>query len=481
MIPQFQDLSFKIHLPAAKAGTFSIVGIGGASRIRSEAEKDSTAWKTLEDRSQSTLDNKMGALALVHQVYLTRYAFLRSYISATYNDIVANESLYSSGYNLLPEDSIKHRNYRLTGSVSYNQKFGTRYTLRSGITFTRLFYELDMKVRNPFTGEFGQVAKGRGNTNLLQAFTETRIDFTNNFSFTAGLNFQYFLLNTHYALEPRLACRWQVAPKHVLSLGYGLHSQLEDVGIYLAEIPAEGGTIKPNASLNFSRAHHLVVGYDFLIRNDLRLKVETYYQLLYDIPVIPGSYYSLINSTGDYFNEPLRNSGSGRNIGIDLTFEKFLTKQYYYLATVSLFSSIYKGGDGIERSTRFNSGYVINLLGGKEWTIKEKNILGVNLKGSFTGGEHYVPVDLQQSIAAQREILDEANAYNPQLPSFFYLDLTITYRTNHNKFSGIWALQIRNLLNQTPDVGYLYNDFTKSVEPEKSLGIIPLLSYKVEF
>ncbi len=45
----------------------------------------------------------------------------------------------------------------------------------------------------------------------------------------------------------------------------------------------------------------------------------------------------------------------------------------------------------------------------------------------------------------------------------------------------IWAIQVRNLLNQTPDVGYLYNDFTRSIEPVKSLGIIPLLSYKVEF
>jgi len=68
-----------------------------------------------------------------------------------------------------------------------------------------------------------------------------------------------------------------------------------------------------------------------------------------------------------------------------------------------------------------------------------------------------------------------------RLPSVFYLDLTLTYRTNHKKFSGIWALQIRNLLNQKPIVGYVYNDFNESVETQKSLGIVPLLSYKIEF
>jgi hypothetical protein len=238
---------------------------------------------------------------------------------------------------------------------------------------------------------------------------------------------------------------------------------------------------RPNSNLNFSRAHHFVLGYDFLIRQDMRLKAELYYQYLYDIPVMPGSYYSLINSTGWYTSDPLVNSGTGRNAGFDITFEKFLTKQYYYLATISIFDSEYKGGDGTERNTRFNTRYVINLLVGKEWTFREKNIFGVNLKASFTGGEHYVPIDLSQSVALHREVLDESVAYSPGLPAVFYIDLTVTYRINHKKFSGIWAIQVRNLLNQHPDVGYIYNDFNQTIEPQKSLGILPVVSYKVEF
>jgi hypothetical protein len=481
-IPMFHDLSFKIHLPAKKIGTFDLVGIGGMSQIKSEPELDSTAWKTLDDRSRSSLNNKMGAIALTHIIYLDRGSFLHSYVSATYNDIVAFENLVGTGYAERPEDSVIYRNYRLTGSISFTRKFGTHYSLRTGITYMQLFYDIDLKNRNPMTGIFGTVANSRGNTGLAQAFAETRADLTSTFSFTAGVAFQYFFLNGHYSLEPRIALRWQAASKHALSFGYGLHSQLEDLGIYLAEpLQPFPGPAQPNRSLNLSRSHHLVLGYDFLIRSDMRLKVETYCQFLFGIPAVDGSYYSQINSTGDYFSEALVNTGSGRNAGIDITFEKFLTRQYYYLATVSLFSSKYKGGDGIERNTRFATGFVINLLGGKEWTIREKNILGVNLKGSFTGGEHYVPIDLEQSIAQHREVLDEANAYKPKLPAYFYLDLTVTYRTNHRKFSGIWALQVRNLLNQQPAVGYLYNDFTKSVEKETSLGIIPLVSYKVEF
>jgi len=482
IIPSFQDLSFKINLPTSGAGTFSIIGIGGASNITSEPKQDSANWNTLDDRSRSSLNNLMGAISVNHQINLNRKSFIRSYISATYSKIVSEESLMTSGYKMKPEESINHQDLRMNASLNYNRKFGTRYTIRSGIIYTSLFYILDVNSTNPFTGIYGLVNQGSGQTGMMQAYVESRNDLTNNFSLTGGVNLEYFFLNRHYSIEPRLALRWQLAPKHALSFGYGAHSQLEDIGVYLTEVPVNQSlSSQANRSLNYSRAQHFVVGYDYLIRQDMRLKIETYYQYLYGIPVMPGSYYSQLNSTGYYISDSLINKGSGRNIGIDITFEKFLTKQYYYLATISLFDSKYKGGDGILRNSRFNTHYVINLLGGKEWTIRSKNIFGFNLKGSFTGGEYYVPVDLQQSIALHREILNETAAYSERLPAVFYLDLTLTYRTNHRKFSGIWALQIRNLLNQEPVVGYVYDDFNHTVETQKSLGIIPLLSYKIEF
>jgi hypothetical protein len=481
-IPTFQDLSFKLNFPTPGSGTFSLIGIGGLSNMTHHPVMDSTQWHTLDDRSEDILKNRMGAIALIHQVNLNKATLLRSCVSATYNFIGDDENLLNSSYEKRPEDSLKHENSRMTASFSINHKFGTRYTLRSGVMYNYLSYDLDIKSLNPFTGIFQQVNKGKGSSNMIQAFAESRLDITNNFIISGGLYFQYLSLNNHYAIEPRLAMHWQVSQNHALSIGYGLHSQLEDIGLYLVEFPVtQEISRQPNRNLNFDRSHHFILGYDYSIRPDMRLKIETYYQYLYDIPVMPGNYFSMINSTGDYSKDSLVNSGKGRNMGIDITYEKFLTKQLYALITVSLFDSKYTGGDGIERNTRFNSNYVINLLGGKEWTIRKKNILGFNLKGTFTGGEYYIPIDLQKSITQHREVLDEKNAYVPRLSSFFYLDLTLTYRLNHRKTSGILALEIKNLLNNQPDVGYLYDDFNQTIEPQKSLGILPLISYKIEF
>ena len=112
--------------------------------------------------------------------------------------------------------------------------------------------------------------------------------------------------------------------------------------------------------------------------------------------------------------------------------------------------------------------------------MRKKNLFGVNLKTSLTGGEYYVPIDLEQSVIQHREVLDEAHAYQKRLPAFCYVDLTLTYRTNHKKYSGIWSIQVKNLLNSKPATGYVYNDFNKSIEPVVSMGIVPFISYKIE-
>jgi len=481
-IPSYQDLSFKINLPAGKAGTFALIGIGGISRSKYIPVEDTTQWETLEDRSKSTLNNNMAALALTHQVALSRKSYLRSYLSGTYNSISWENNYLLPTCQLQPQENVQQDNFSFSASTMLNSRIGPKHTNRTGGTYTRLFYNSNLQAINPFTGVFGEIYDGNGNTDLIQAFSESKFDLSKTVTLNAGLHFQYFLLNRHSAVEPRVAVRLQLSPKHALSLGYGKHSQVENVGVYLTSVEVSPEiNVQPNKRLDFSRSHHFVLGYDFVIRQEMRFKAEAYYQCLYDIPVMPGSYYSLINSNGGFYNDFLLNDGSGRNAGIDLTLEKFLTRQYYYLVTVSLFDSKYKGGDGIERNTKFNAGYVINLLGGKEWTIRNRNILGVNLKTSVTGGEWYVPIDPEASRQQHREVLNESEAYANRLPAFCYVDLTLTYRTNHRKFSGIWAIQLKNVLNQEAVTGYVYNDFTQAIEPVKSMGILPFLSYKIEF
>ena len=274
-IPSYQDLSFKINLPAGKAGTFALIGIGGISRSKYTPVEDSTQWQTLEDRTQSMLNNNMAAVALTHQVALSRKSYLRSYISGTYNTISWDNNYLLPTYQLQPQENVRQDNFSFSASTLLNTRTGPKHTNRTGVTYTRLFYNSNLQAVNPFTGVFGEVYNGNGNTDFIQAFSESKVDLSRKITLNAGLHFQYFLLNRHTAVEPRVALRWQMAGKHALSLGYGKHSQVENVGVYLTNVEVSPEiNVQPNQRLNFSRSNHFVLGYDFLIRPELRFKTE---------------------------------------------------------------------------------------------------------------------------------------------------------------------------------------------------------------
>jgi len=97
------------------------------------------------------------------------------------------------------------------------------------------------------------------------------------------------------------------------------------------------------------------------------------------------------------------------------------------------------------------------------------------------GGERTSPILVSKSIQAKRIITNEYKAFEDQGNAMYYLDLTITYRANKKRYSGVWALQIKNVLGSPMDEGYSYNYRTNSVEPSKSVVVLPVLSYKVEF
>jgi hypothetical protein len=49
------------------------------------------------------------------------------------------------------------------------------------------------------------------------------------------------------------------------------------------------------------------------------------------------------------------------------------------------------------------------------------------------------------------------------------------------KYSGVWALQLKNALGSPIYEGYSYHYKTSEIKNDKVVVILPVLSYKVEF
>lgn len=322
---------------------------------------------------------------------------------------------------------------------------------------------------------------------MIRAYGQYQHKFNEKLAGYAGVHVQFFGLNSELLPEPRLGMKWQPDRRNSLSLGYGLHSQIQAKAVYFAQtwdsISRTYSTT--NEELGSTRSHHLVLGYDRLFNSDFRLRAETYYQHLYRIPVKESfPEFSLANA-GDFFGVPtedsLVNNGTGRNYGMELTLEKFLSMGYYFLFTASLFDSRYRGADGVLRSTAFNGNYVFNLLGGYERKLGEKYMLTVDLKTVWAGGRRYVPIDLDESIAQAEEIRDWGKAYNDRYDDYFRTDLRIGIKQNGKRVSQEWAIDLQNVTGFQSIFMEGYDAAGQEVYTVYQQGFMPMFLYRIQF
>ncbi|RPH26076.1 MAG: TonB-dependent receptor [Bacteroidales bacterium] len=481
--PQYQDLSFKLNFPTKRAGVFSVWGIGAMDLVHEPGNADSTKWQYDWDRITFDWNLSMGAIGVSHKLMLGSATYINTTIVASGSTNKMDSKRFDNSMVPRPNWYFVDKSARISLNTFINHKFSPKHTLKTGVNYSKLLYNLDLNSTiNDVPETFQNYVKQDGTGNLVEFYAQSRYNILSNLTLNSGVNFSYFDLNKDYSIDPRLSLKWDFATKQSLSFGYGQHSQLEELKIYLIKHTANGKDYYPNKDLKFSHAQHLVLSYDWLINKSLRLKVEPYFQYLYNIPGIPDSSYSMINFKQDWaFRDSLANNSVGRNYGVDITLERFLNRNYYYLFTASIFSSKYKGDDDVWRSTRYNKGYAVNVLVGKEFFLSRNRILGVNARLNYMGGERLSPVLYAQSLQRKDVVYDDSRAFEDQNQPMYNLDITITYRANKKRYSGVWALQIKNVLGSPMDDGYSYNYRTKKIESDQTVIILPVLSYKVEF
>lgn len=477
---KYQDLSFKLNFPMGRAGVLSLWGIGGRDRANEDAVQDPEKWEVDFDRISFVWDTYIGTVGLNHKVVTGKQTYLHSTLalSGVRNKMVTE--YINDDFSFQPDMDLVTNSSTATLSTILNHKFNAKWSMRNGLTYKRLGYDLSIDGTEAYVpGTYRHLLGGDGHANSYEAFSQFKYEGLPGASFNAGAHVRYFGLNNEFSVEPRAGARFTIHPKHQLQIGYGMHSRPEELKMYFMEINGE----KPNMDLKLSKAHHVVLGYDWLISRNLRFKAEGYYQHLYDVPGEEGTSFSLINYKQDYtLLKKLTNNTIGRNVGVDLTLEKALSNHYYFLLTTSLFDAKYRGGDNVWRSTRYNKRYVANLLVGREHFFKNnRRSLDYNLRLNVTGGERYSPVLEAESIAQQRIVTDESRAFSLQHDPVFFADVTVSYRINHRKASSLVSLQVKNAFGTPIVENFNYNFKTNQIQLDKNKPILPVISYKIEF
>lgn len=156
------------------------------------------------------------------------------------------------------------------------------------------------------------------------------------------------------------------------------------------------------------------------------------------------------------------------------------------MVTGTLYDSKYKGSDGIERNTSYNGTYILNLLGGKEFRINEKQTVSIGFKATFAGGKRYGYVDVEATKYYQELIYLDSLFNERQFRDYFRLDAKINWKMNTNKVTHEIGLDLVNITNHRNLLSLTYapNLFDPSAEPTAErlqLGFLPIFYYRVDF
>ncbi|MDX9883236.1 MAG: TonB-dependent receptor [Prolixibacteraceae bacterium] len=480
----YQDFSFKLNFPTKNTGTFSLWGIGAIDSQKRDPFTNPDEWEKPSDKEGYKLNLSTGALGLSHKLLFGTKTYLHTTLAMSGNGIKTEYDELDENLQLHDCERVNNNTWKYTLTSSLNHKFGPKHNNKTGFIYNMHYYNVDNREAEVLGGPLFVYANETGNTSTIQAFSQSNIQMSNKLELNLGLHTHFFGLTDELSIEPRLGMKWQLNSNQSVGLAYGLNSRLEMIGFYLARQETENGMIQPNRNLELTKAHHFGLAYDLNINKNTRLKVEPYYQYLFDVPVVPNSYFSLQNLELDwFFNETLINDGTGTNIGIDFTLERFLNKGFYYLATASFFDSKYKGGDGIERNSLYNKNFIVNLLAGKEWNVgkNDANILGINGRLSILGGDRYIPVLEDESLATGKIIYDYNRAYEPREDVAKVLSFSVSYRKNKPKYASIWSFHLLNALGQDEFRGYEFDLKTDALKKQYDLIVVPNISYKIEF
>ncbi len=541
-VPQYQDAAFRFNFPTNNGGNLAFWGIGGYSKIDVKNSDIEGPWILTDpdlyaesDRDQ-IFTSQMGVAGLTYTQPINLSTFFKITVAASDQRIGADKTekifrhtvpnpnpdkkKYPDGRDsliffrptedgpfadsLVPFLDYDLEESRFSAYLSLTKKFNKRTSLKAGLNADYwLFNYLDsfrqIVIPPEYPGKPATIGNWRRRWDtqnegaiMLQPYVQVRHRFGPKLSVTAGLTSLYFGLNDNSfsPLEPRAGLVYDLTDSQKLSLGYGLHSQIVPPYMYFYGVTSdeEGNPQEVNMDMGLFKSHHAVAGYDWFIAKALRMRIEAYYQYLFNIPVEEASSsFSLINAGSGFdrlFPKRLVSEGTARNFGLELTVEKFFDKGYYFLVTGSVFDSKYKGSDGVLRNTTFNGRFALNGLVAREFTLKKGSAFNIGAKVTLAGGRWRGLLDVAESDKIQEPVFEDATMNSEQVPNYFRADLKLAYRWTRPKVLHEFSIDLVNVTNQRNLLYFTYVPDHPSgdyLQETYQLGFLPIFYYKLDF
>ncbi|MFN0016267.1 MAG: carboxypeptidase regulatory-like domain-containing protein [Saprospiraceae bacterium] len=475
----YQDLAFKLGFSGKNGGRWSVFGLGGYSQNTFSPSADSTEIKQYKDLFTIDFESGTGILGVSNWRPLGRNTTLKTTAVAS----VQGNVRASFGDGVRERDTGLDMKTGLSTMISHRVNPANRF--QGGFLAQYAANEVDAGILRYY---------GYAQSLVFQPWANWLwTDKTDHTSINIGLHSLLLSVTgdsanmTDFSVEPRLTITRRINERHRLAFSAGLTSQSHPMWLYALEVQnnsAGSGHFRGGA---LARSFQVSMRHTWSPGSLWAVKTELFYQQQYRIPVAAVSNaFSLVNVSEVHVLGPLAATGAAENKGIELSAERYLAAGWFLLANTTLFNARYQGSDGVWRSSRWNLGHIANLTAGKEWQRdrwpEKTRAFGVNGRITWAGGQHAAPVDEAASATAKATVYDLTNGYSQQQPGFVRLDLRVYWRHNLGKRrNSLFAMDFQNVTFQKNTAYQYYEPYTGRVETKEQLGLVPNLSWRLEW
>ena len=107
--------------------------------------------------------------------------------------------------------------------------------------------------------------------------------------------------------------------------------------------------------------------------------------------------------------------------------------------------------------------------------------MSADIKMTYAGGNRYLEIDEDLSIAGNSVKYNWNQAYEKRFPDYFRMNGRITFRINLLRVTHEWALDLQNFTNHRNIFTQNWNNERKEVSTSYQMGFMPMVTYRIYF
>ena len=296
-----------------------------------------------------------------------------------------------------------------------------------------------------------------------------------NFSVSSGLRLDFFPLSERIHISPRFSFSWVLTRRLSVNGAFGMYYQQIPLFL-LKQHPA-------NIDLEDPQARHLVLGFKYLLRQDIQVTLEAYDKQYKHFPMSPlNPYFFVIDDvSGDevrFWNwGMLVEEGKAYARGIELTIQKKLARNLYGLINMTYYRARYRDLMGVWRNRMYDNRYIICLSGG----YKPNTSWEFNIRWTWSGNKAFTPVNEERSRQYGWPWVDYEDIMSGYLSPYQNLSLRVDRRFYFARSNLVIYAGALNILNHENELYRYWFSAINAYESEYMWGIVPYVGIEFEF